>query len=376
MDPYTSTRWNETNADINPYLDDEDVICGPGCIPDSGLEDSQASISQIGSDPVWMINQADGMYAAPPTGNAAYGGSLYIRGDFSLNLKTDSPKRYYRLSYAKMTPSGTTPPDSAFIPIRTPLSALRATPLGTFESYLLGPQPGGTPVAGLYEVQDTAHWWITLYPWWSTPGGIVLGIWETSQFEGDEGTYILRMEMFDDSGNKMAAVQFPDHGGNGTATDPDPVPIRTDHLDLKIHIDNKPLTFQLTTPATNECGVIKLSDLQTLPTPKLKFHVHAEQENGRVHRWRLEYTKGTSASRNLLGVGEVTYDNGNGQTPVDVDVNGDNLLVEPSTCAFALMLHAWSHVRGNWGFMYYGEKVYAIAIEKCPPCTEVNRVAK
>jgi hypothetical protein len=295
-----------------------------------------------------------------PISNAAYGGTLYIRGDFSANLKTGSPKRYYKLSYAKVPSSGATPQDSDFIPIRTPLSALRATPLGTFESYLLGPQPVGAPVAGLYEVQDTAHWWITLYPWWTTPGGIVIGIWETSLFEADEGTYVLRMEMFDDAGNKMAAVQFPDHGGNGTATDPDPVPIAADHLDLKIHIDNKPLTFQLITPATNECGVIKWSSNLTL-----NFHVHVEQENGRVHRWLLEWTKGINASRNALD--QDIY--GSGASPVDKDVDGYNLLHNPelsSTCAFALMLHAWSHVRDNWGFMYYGEKVYAIAIEKCP----------
>jgi len=318
-----------------------------------------------------MINQANGMYtdpnpdpsSTPPTpaiSNAAYGGTLYIRGDFSNNLKTDSPKRYYKLSYAKVPSSGLTPPDSEFIKISTHMSALRATPWGTFESYLLGPQPAGTPVAGLYQVQDTAHWWITQYPHWTTPGGIVIGIWDTRSFETDEGAYILRMEMFDDAGNKMAAVQFPDHGGNGTATDPDPVPITADHLDMKIYIDNKPLAFHLTTPAINECGVIKWS-----PGLTLNFHVHAEQENGRVHRWKLEWTKGISASRNNLQ--EEIY--GNGQSLVDVDVDGFDLIHNPdlnSTCAFALMLQAWSHVRGNWDFMWYGEQVYAIAVEKCP----------
>ena len=52
-------------------------------------------------------------------------------------------------------------------------------------------------------------------------------------------------------------------------------------------------------------------------------------------------------------------------------------LIDPSTpsgyiensCAFALRLQAWAHIRGNWGFIWYGEKLYAIAVERCicPP---------
>lgn len=35
------------------------------------------------------------------------------------------------------------------------------------------------------------------------------------------------------------------------------------------------------------------------------------------------------------------------------------------TCAFAFNLDAWSHVRGNAGFMQYGRKTYAVVIERC-----------
>ena len=49
------------------------------------------------------------------------------------------------------------------------------------------------------------------------------------------------------------------------------------------------------------------------------------------------------------------------------------MLVDPSTpsgyletsCAFALRLRTWAHIRGNWGFIWYGEKLYAIAVERC-----------
>jgi hypothetical protein len=100
-------------------------------------------VLRIGADEVWKINQADGLYTVPPVSNAAYGRTLYIRGDFSVNLKTGSPKRYYKLSYAKVAGSGGTPPASAFTPIKMPLTALRASYLGSFETYLLGPKPVG-----------------------------------------------------------------------------------------------------------------------------------------------------------------------------------------------------------------------------------------
>jgi hypothetical protein len=377
MDPYTSTRWNASNTHLDLYLDNKEVVCGPGCYPDADLEDSQATVLRIGADEVWKIDQANGMYTVPPVSNAAYGRTLYIRGDVSANLKTGTPKRYYRLSYAKMT-SSAIPPASAFTPIKTPLTALRAPYLGTFESYLLGPKPVGSELY-LYEVQDTAHWWMMPWdtaPWVTVPGGTVLGIWHTESFEGDEGTYILRFEVFDETGTKMPAIQFPNHGGNGSGLDPASVPIVTDHLDLKVHIDNRRMTHELGTPAINNCGVVPWT---TANSPAFQFHVHAEQPHGRVHSWRLRYTRGTNPTRVSLDSDSFN----SGASPVDKDVSGTSLLVDPSTssgklestCAFALILDAWAHIRVNYGFLYNGEKVYAIAVEKCPilPPGQVGR---
>jgi hypothetical protein len=276
---------------------------------------------------------------------------MYLRGNFTADLLNGSPKRYYKLSWA---PAGTVDP-AGFTPIGTSLSALRSAPGGTFESYFLGPQPAG-PLAGLYEVQDTAHWW--LMP--GTPGGsgMVLGLWDTS-FEPDQGAYTLRMEVYDHLGNKITTMNFDNHGGNGSGADPNPVPSTTDHLDLKFYIDNKPVTFELTTPATNECGVIPWSPSLTIP-----LHVHAEQENGRVHAWQLQYVKGVNPTRHNLA--SATYFAGT--SPVDQNVNADVLLVGlNTTCAFALILTAWSHVRNNWGFAWVDEQIRAIAIEKCSP---------
>jgi hypothetical protein len=344
MDPYTSTRWNVTNAHIDLYLDQDEVVCG-SCAGTPIPGSSKAALLQIGSDEVWKVDQTNGRYKTPPYSNGAYGGSLYLRGNFTADLLTGSPKRYYRLSWA---PVGS----AIFKPIQTSLSALRSAPGGVFESYYLGPQPPGSPLAGLYEVQDTAHWW--LMPGAPGGAGMVLGVWDTS-FEADQGAYVLRMEVFDQAGNKINTMQFDRHAGDGTGIDH--VFTTVGQLDLTFHIDNKPLEFELETPATNACGVIPWS-----PAPNLTVHVHAAQENGRVHSWSLAYVKGVTVTRHPLGSGVFNA----GIALVEQDVNANALMAGlTSTCAYALLLSATSQVRGNWGFLYYGEKIYAIAIEKC-----------
>jgi hypothetical protein len=348
MDPYTSTRWNVTNAHIDLFLDNEAIVCGSSaCDPLPGT--SRAALLQIGSDPVWLADQSDhGKFKTPPYSNGAFGGSLHLRGNFTADLLTGSPKRYYKLSWA---PEGS----SDFTPIQTTLSALRSAIGGTFDTYVLGPQPTGSPLAGLYEVQDFNHWW--LMPGAPGGSGMVLGVWDTS-FEADQGAYVVRMEVYDEAGNKITTMQFDRHAGDGTGVD-HVTPV-TDHLDLGFYIDNKPVEFNLTTPATNDCGVIPWS-----PTLNLLVHVHAEQENGRVNSWDLDYVRGVTTTRLDLGAGNFNA----GQGVVDVDVDANGLLTGlTTTCAFALMLRAWAHVRGDWGWAYYGEKIYAIAIEKCPPC--------
>jgi hypothetical protein len=361
MDPYSSTRWNVSGATINLSLNDPRVVCGPGCHPGPHLGHSQASLLQVGMDPTWTINQANGLYETATTTNAAFGGALYLRGDFSLDLRT-AGLLYYRLQWK---PQGA--PDSSFTPIMTALSALRAVPLGSFSDYTLGPHTVAG-VSGLYEVQDAFHWW--LMP--GVPGGpgTVIGLWDTA-FETDQGSYVLRMDMFDAAGAPLGSIQYPDHGGNGSGVDPAPPPIVVGHLDTRVHVDNKPVEFSLGVPAANACGIIPWTP--TLPAT-LSFEVHATQENGRVHEWTLDYSKGTSGGVPIT-LGDVAYNAG--LSPVNATVMGGVMLVDPSTpsgylessCAFALRLRTWAHIRGNWGFIWYGEKLYAIAVERCicPP---------
>jgi hypothetical protein len=363
VDPYTSTRWNSGSTHIDLFLDDEEIICGPGCGPQVDLGDCEAAVLQLGRDELWKMNRLDGLYSAAGESNGAYGSTLLVRGDFAPAFKDGSPKRYYLLSWAKATGGGGVPADSEFHSVQTPMEAWRATPGGVFSSYLLGPQPAG-PVAGLYEVQDTAHWWIPKNFPLSTPGGMILGLWPTG-FESDEDTYWLRLEVFDQTGNKLTAAQFCNYQGNGSGL-PVPPTSSTGKLDLKVHIDNAPMPFELETPAINECGVI-----QWTPTLQLPLTVKASQANGRVHRWWLKYNKGVNPTELWVTPGPSSDHFSSGVGSVNQAVNANGLLTGlTSTCAFGLHLRAWSHVRVNYGWRYHGEKSYAIAIEKCPPCPE------
>ncbi len=370
MDPYTSTRWNVTTAHITLNLDDDAIVCGRGNCTDPLPGHQQASLLQVGGDPVWTINQADGMYttATPLVNNAPFAGALYLIGNFSADLKTfnagtDKANFFYKLSYAREVSPGVVPPDAAFHAIQTPLSLLRATFLGAFHDHLLGPQPSG-PTAGLYEVQDTEHWWMaggTLLVGGNTP----IGTWDTTAFEPDQGTYYLRMEVYNSSGVKLTTCQFPNHGGNGSGLDPDPPPVVTDHLNIKVAVDNKPMSYHLTTPAVNECGVVPWP--QGAPAPTLNFVYDASQAHGHAGAWSLQYVKGINPTR--LPVPAWGNDYPGGQIPVapvhEVVDGGVMLTGLDGTCAFALALNAWVHIRGNYGFIQYPELLYAIAIERC-----------
>jgi len=65
MDPYTSTRWDVTNAHIDLFLDNEDIQCGSGYC-DERPEGASVFFTCIGDDEVYKINQVSGLYAQPP----------------------------------------------------------------------------------------------------------------------------------------------------------------------------------------------------------------------------------------------------------------------------------------------------------------------
>jgi len=354
LDPYTSTRWNVTNAHIDLFLDNEEIECSHGnCYePEPG---SPVFFTRIGDDEVYKINQTSGLYNEGALANVAYGGNLLVYGQFGDDLTSGSPARYYRLSYAK---NGTTD----FTPITASLSDTRVnktTLLG--ESHPLGPQTvNGVPA--LYEVRDFSNYY------WYNPDW--LGSWYTKQVEPDTDKYILRLEVFDQNGNKLTTamgVDYRNGAGSGNGTPPAPLPPMTDRCDLVLTLDNKRAEVELTIPAViNECGVIPWT-----PALSLDFNVHVSQENNRLRSWGLYYTKGINPTIHYLDSG---YSNNGLPGSVNKTVAGGTASPSPgtgmlanlnSTCAFALKLYAYAHVRDGRHFIYYTEEIKAIAIEKC-----------
>lgn len=354
MDPYTSTRWNVNHAHIDLFLDNEIVRCGSGDCQDRPAG-SPVFFTRIGDDEVYKIGQASGLYSEAPLSNVAYGGALLIYAQFGEALSSGAPKRYYRLSYAKKT-GPATPPDTAFKPIPGPSEGLSDTRVSKAalesESYYLGPQPVGTQ-QGLYEIRDTENFY------WYNPDWI--GYWYSWATEEDTGTYVLRLEVFDEAGNKLTTALGVDYrdGTHAPTTPPTPLPAMIDQCDLVITLDNKPPVLSLEIPAViNDCGVIPWSAV-----PPLNININVSQENGRLHSWRLQYTKGVIPTVIILASGS---SNSGLPSSVNLTVSGNSMLTGlATTCAFALKLWAYAHVRDGRHFIYYREVIKAIAIEKC-----------
>ena len=327
LDPYTSTRWNVTNTHIDLYLSDPDILCGPAAIP-ATRRVGHGGLTKVASDPVWFINKANGKYQVPPVSNAAYGGTISIYANFSHDLANGSLMRYYWLSYAK---AGT----STFTPIDTTLSDYRAsivTPPHNFPSPCAGAAASG-PTAGMYEVRDREHYWLeeglggggrTAFgtrprpSWTKAPTSCA---WKCSTRRATRcppcNTRTTRAT--------APACRPPSHPSSpGTTTSAhgqQAADVRPDH------------------PGQQRMRRDRLAAPQSAELP-----CDAEQENGRVNSWILEYVKGINLTRHTLG--SATYNAGT--SPVSVDVNGNAMVAGvTSTCAFALLLRAWSHVRGD-----------------------------
>jgi hypothetical protein len=357
MDPYTSTRWNVNNAHIDLFLDNEEVVCGNGqCYqPPAG---SPVFFTRIGDDEVYQISQTTGLWNHGSLSNVAYGHTLYVYGQFGDDLTRSDPAHgdpppfyYYRLSYAK---KGSSDADFKFIDVDLYDTRVDKATL-TGHSHKLGPYTVGI-VPSLYQVRNFHDYY------WYNPDWI--GTWHSWLAEEDTGTYILRLEMFDKNGTKLdsasGTVDYRNGAGAGNGIPPAPLPPMVDHCDLVITLDNKRPVAELETPSvTNECGVIPWSAV-----PPLNFHVNASQENNRLRGWRLWYTKGVGTEQTL----SYAYSsNGLPGSYVNHLVSGAPLLVGlTGTCAFALRLRAWAHVRNGRHFIFHDQDIDAIVIEKCP----------
>ena len=369
MDPYTSTRWDVSNAHIDLFLDNEEVRCGNGCQPQP--QGSPVFFTRIGNDEVYQINQASGLYSDASYINMAYGSTLSVFGQFGDALTTGAPQRYYRLSYKNGPANPADPNDnSGFVAITQPLYDTRVDKSTLIaDGHLLGPQPATPAInneSALYEIRNFSDFY------WYNPDWI--GIWPSELAEADTGKYVLRLEVFDQHGMKLstaAGVDYRNGADTGNGTPPAPLPPMTDRCDLVITLDNKPAVVDLQIPGVlNACGVIPWN-----AALMLNFNVNASQENGRLYSWELQYAKGVTS--NFVPLGGNTSAAGT-LSPVSTVVSGAALLVGlTTTCAFALRLSAWAHIRNGYGFAYPpsltpvvapSQQIKAIAVEKCPTC--------
>lgn len=372
LDPYTSTRWNVTNAYLDLFLDDPDVRCGNPKCPPPQPPGPVVFYTLVGMDEVYKIDQSSGLYpnASAPgieasISNLAYGSTLRIYANFGAGLSSAAPQRYYRLSYAKKTGPGT-PPDSAFNPITTPPALwdtrVDKTTLAS-STHKLGPYPVGL-LPGLYEVRNTAD-----YYWYNAN---LIGEWYSWIQEPSTGTYVLRLEMFDAAGNKLTTASGLVDYRDGTVPPPGTLPSMTDHCDLVVLLDNKTVDLPiLTTPAVNACGVVPW-----VPNLTLNFGLHVQQGHGRLHAWGFYYTKGVDPTPHTLSSGSPSNNQSGFPDPVNQSVvvaSSDPMIAGlTSTCAYALKLWGYAHVTdgshnylGWHNYLFYRETLQAIAIEKC-----------
>jgi hypothetical protein len=349
LDPYSSTRWNVSSTHVDLFVDNDDVLCG-SCDDQTRPDGTSVFLTRIGNDEVYRINQVSGTYSNaifPPTTNMAYGDWLRVHAQFgdtlsrAMAIPGATAPYFYRLSRSN---DGVN-----FTPVTTDLSDTRVDKLTLLsESHTLGPQTVGA-TTGLFQIRDFANYY------WYNPDWI--GYWNTAAAEADSDLYTLRLEVFDSTGTKLDSTRVDYR--DGAQPPPGVLPPMLNRCDLRIAIDNKPPVVALNIPAAiNDCGVVPWGTAGSLA-----FDVSASQENGRLHQWHLEYTKGLLAGPNPLAGGA---SNSGAPATVAQSVSGAPLVAGlDSTCAFALKLYAWAHIRNGYGLIYYREVVKAIAIEKC-----------
>jgi hypothetical protein len=345
MDPYTSTRWNVHNAHIDLFLDDENVVCGQSCTPQPQPDGKAVFYTRIGNDYVYDVDQVAGTYHGGGLSNVAYGYGLHVQAAMGKGLTEAADPFYYRLSIGPGRGADAGP----FKPITGNLADTRVNK-ATFksESYVLGPQVvKGEPA--LYEVRNMKDYY------WYWPD--LIGYWFTPTDVPDEGIYTVRLEIFDKNGVKLGStdVDYRD----GTVAPPAVLPTMPDHCDLVLHVDNVAPTITLDIPkAGTECGVVRFADVP------FNINTSITQTNGRLYSWSLRYVKGLSMDEKHIDQESSPA----GLLPLPRSRTNSSAIFTSgltSTCAFALIVDAWSHIRNGYGWVYYQRLVNPVAVEKC-----------
>jgi hypothetical protein len=332
-------------AHINLFLDDENVVCGPGCSSEPQPTGTTVFFTRVGNDYVYNIDQVAGTYHGGGLSNVVYGSGLNVQAVMGKGLTEAADPYYYRLSVGPGKGASAGP----FKPIAWSLSDTRVDKTTLIsESHTLGPHVVNGESA-LYEVRNTKDYY------WYWPDRV--GYWFTPSDVPDEGLYTIRLEIFDKNGVNLGSgvVDYRD----GTVAPPAVLPPMPDHCDLVLQIDNVGPTIALDIPkAGTECGVVKFVDVP------FDIHTSVTQANGRLYYWRLRYVKGLSASKTTMD----HEFNAAGLSPLPRNRTNTSAIFTnglTTSCAFSLIVDAWSHIRNGYGFVYHGRLVNAVAVEKC-----------
>jgi len=275
-----NTYWNHPSADpVNLLVTNINaVVCEKGDQTDKpgvyvmplGIgNDGWYEIEQAHFKPGEILNSNHGLYkAADP-----YGTRLDIRMQFHDSLMSKGVE-YFRWSYA---PSGT----SSWSYINTPVTHRYLTQVGT-DFFIVPEDLGPISVAGkaaLFKIPDAAKDWVALNRndrafaiWYTATWNSALNRYEA---QVNDGRYILRLEMFDGSGNNIKPdpqwnffLPTSDVVGGVWPVDDSPHIQPDGSVHFNIWVDNTDTVADIQsvglggTP-TSECQFIEYNDLNT-----------------------------------------------------------------------------------------------------------------
>ncbi|MDD5723567.1 MAG: hypothetical protein PHY29_07485 [Syntrophales bacterium] len=302
---YSDTRW-----DISDYhwvkLDvDKDVFvaCNPDCHP---LLDRRALFLGVGNQEIYNhIEQGDdpsracgfvynGSFLKSP-----FGGILDIKGAFGSKVE-EMGERWYRMSYAKINSCNSKPENSdptAWTSIKDALTDTKyywdaGAGMLHYESVALGPHSlTSHPDVEFYQIRNTQdengndlYWqnqniilqWMTVQ--------LSSGEW---QGKIDDGLYVLKIEVFDESGNPASDVIIGDDGGNFA------------HMFMQINnktpiVDIKEV-YNGGSLISMECGSFEHSIGE-----QVKFLVDAYHPDNHLRYWYMSYQIGYGANNGVV----------------------------------------------------------------------------
>jgi hypothetical protein len=315
---------------------------GPYVLPLGIRADEWHQIHQAHIKPPAAPHANRGLYG----GTDPYGTGLHFTMQFHDGLR-GLGVWYYRWSYRKEGPGDWTPINTAIVHRYLTLNALLKP---VIETETLGPKTVGSE-SNLFLVRDPAKDWIATdntYAVWNT------ALWNgsTGRYEAEvpDGKYELRLEMFDNAGNKVTPAgkgfKYFLLTGAGAGDVDDALSVEPDgSLILHLHVDNQYTVADIQQVALNGAAAGECTFLQytTKATDTVGITYLAYHPNGFLDHYDLNVLRGISGSNQGSKSSTVPA-----PTPATASFFVQNLLDAYSQCAFAAHLHTWPRTRDGY----------------------------